>query len=291
MAYRRRRYTRGRRTYRRYRRTGAIRKRYYRRRYNRKRRYSTKRTPRIGKLLSRMGDKIVKMTHVVVYNVPGSSVKTWTAPAMLQTLACKANSCNHPFPNGPTLMSGDPEGYRYWSNYYDHWTVVKSKYTMEVNQYSTASASTRRHSVVFGVKLNDEPSISSTANWWTIRSDPLTKLKTFHFDGSGSKRIRISQWYTPKKFWGSSNTPAIPVTTPTGAQVEGQTGSFDARTDKDIDIAMFIPWGQLEDPNITPPDDEVSLEFKCWVTYWVKLQEPKNMDELSGDVNIAQTSV
>lgn len=153
-------------------------------------------------------------------------------------------------------------GQNFWGNFYDHYEVVESKFTMIVKQSMGIDSGQLLNQMKIGLRLGDDATKPlSTELWTNYIADPNVKMKTLRFNTDGSAQVKLSMKFNAKKFFARIDNAAHPGATTNSSPTE---------------LAYFIPFWQVENLSTTETiNSNINISF--WTTYTVKYAEPKSI--------------
>lgn len=245
------------------------------RRFHKRRRLSTKLGRNFGYGVG--NEKVVKCKYTGVVN--------YSYPANVSTMNTMGNSSiiflNSPYDpdySSTGTFNLSSAGYKLWSKLFSNYVVLGAKviYTLRLKKPFVYTSSTTTATQVnsgnrafkWGVKIDDDASISGYTNWQEIWSDPWNKSRTLGPQPVfGSRSSTIVQKFSPRKFFGIKDVRDDDIA---GAGV----GSNPTRP------AYSIPWIQ---PLDQVDSDGNAVDFQLEITLYqtVLFRRPKDYSNLN----------
>lgn len=238
----------------------------YRRRFARKGRRFRKSKYGGGSLgVLRKGPRLVKLKYVNTATFDPKPVMTGDLKVSGNDHIYRCNNVLDPqyASSGGTAFNQTAAGFRFWSQLYDHYEVIKSRCKITYRQ-CTPCTNTLMQPLITGVRIDDDTSISSYTSWEQFVGDPNTKFRTLQFttDPGNSKPVTIVSWWRRKYGSGDNNVAAVTGPPP--------------------DEEYFVPWYQPSAKRSYTLESGIPLlSYQTTITYWVKFSEPRDLGGLS----------
>lgn len=192
------------------------------------------------------------------------SVNTW-----------RANSWWDPRVSATGQFNEVATSYKFWSNFYNHYTIDYSTCDIYIRQIGTVTGTTDGQPLVFVLILDEGGVADGFTTWEMAINDPNATYKELYMTPDCKGHCHLHKTFSAKKFFGDPH--------PTGNDAASST--FGANPAEQA----YYMLGVATAAKAILAQNTPTFEIKVKIKYHVKLAEPKNMENLPSSMALVQS--